>query len=46
MKKSLKGGCGLSTVDDKGRQIQAAYSGRNHFKEEKITLNFTIPTHP
>jgi phosphodiesterase/alkaline phosphatase D-like protein len=40
-------GCyGLVTVDDQGQQIQVAFSGRNHLKEEKISLKFAIPGNP
>lgn len=40
-------GCyGLVTVDDQGKQIQVAFSGRNHRKEEKIALKFIVPTKP
>jgi alkaline phosphatase D len=38
-------GCyGLVTVDDQRDQIRVAFSGRNHLNEEKISLNFTVPT--
>ena len=41
--KDDESGFGLLTVNDKGTQIDVAFSGRNNKDEEKISLKFTVP---